>query len=142
MQGLKSFRDILLFDLDCQTQGQVGEWLEIQDVAAAVHQDILNVIDHGVPVAGRVGLQPTAQSDLYDVVIIGGGVSGLAAAATLTSPATADPSPAAAGASPIVFADASASVLRGTVRSEINFEPVPDAAVVPVPDSGWAGLST
>jgi thioredoxin reductase (NADPH) len=55
--------------------------LETKNLPAVLFEDGTVLTDPSVrEVAGRVGLHPTAQSDLYDVVIIGAGPAGLAAA--------------------------------------------------------------
>lgn len=72
--------------LDIETSPEARELLEIngidrKDLPVIFFEDGSFVCDPFIPeIAGRLGLNPKASSDLYDVVIIGAGPSGLAAA--------------------------------------------------------------
>lgn len=72
--------------LDIETSQDARELLEIngidrKDLPAIFFEDGSYVCDPLIPeIAGKLGLNPKASSDLYDVVIIGAGPSGLAAA--------------------------------------------------------------
>ncbi len=72
--------------LDIETSPEAQELLHLHGIApknlpAIFFEDGAALADPPVTeVAARVGLQPTAKSELYDVVIIGAGPAGLAAA--------------------------------------------------------------
>ncbi len=72
--------------LDIESNGKAGELLNLhelerKDLPVVVFEDGTYISDPSVQeLAGRVGLNSVAQSDLYDVVIIGAGPAGLAAA--------------------------------------------------------------
>ena len=72
--------------LDIESSAEAQELLDLHGIEpkklpAVFFEDGTALADPAVAeVASRVGLQPTAQSDLYDVVIIGAGPAGLAAA--------------------------------------------------------------
>ena len=72
--------------LDIESSAEARELLDLHGIEpkklpAVFFEDGTALADPAVAeVASRVGLQPTAQSDLYDVVIIGAGPAGLAAA--------------------------------------------------------------
>lgn len=72
--------------LDIETSGEARELLDLHDIPAKTlpavfFEDGSAIADPTVQaIAAKVGLHPNAKSDLYDVVIVGAGPSGLAAA--------------------------------------------------------------
>ncbi len=72
--------------LDIETSPEANELLSLHDIPAKTlpavfFEDGSAIADPTVQaIAAKIGLHPNAQSDLYDVVIVGAGPSGLAAA--------------------------------------------------------------
>lgn len=72
--------------VDVETDPKAGEWMELhqiqpRDLPAVIFEDGTWLPDPDIQtLAARVGLNPTAKSEMYDVVIIGAGPAGLAAA--------------------------------------------------------------
>lgn len=72
--------------LDVESSQEAADLLSLhgvgsQDLPAVFFEDGSHLADPDIRIlAAKVGLNPTAQSDLYDVVIVGAGPAGLAAA--------------------------------------------------------------
>jgi len=71
--------------LDIESNPKAQEWLDLHDISAKdlpliVFEDGSHLADPVLrELATKVGLNPTVQSDMYDVVIVGAGPAGLAA---------------------------------------------------------------